>query len=129
LRGTSDSSISKTFRFGPFRLIPAERQLLCNGVPVELGSRAFDLLLALVRRNGRLATKDELMMEVWSRTAVEENNLEAHVSVLARDAGGEGYLLTVLGHGYRFVAEVMRDGAPHMAGARANRSTAWRCSR
>jgi DNA-binding winged helix-turn-helix (wHTH) protein len=107
---------SETFRFGSFRLIPAERELLCGGVPVELGPRAFDLLLALVRRSGRLATKDELMVEVWSRTVVEENNLQAHISalrkVLARDAGGEGYLLTVPGYGYRFVAEVMRDSAP-----------------
>jgi TolB-like protein len=84
-------------------------------VPVELGSRAFDLLLALVRRKGRLATKNELMAEVWPRTVVEENNLQAHVSalrkVLARDAGGQGYLLTVPGHGYRFVAEVTRESA------------------
>ena len=107
---------SETFRFGSFRLIPAERQLLCEGVPVELGSRAFDLLLVLVRRNGRLATKGDLMAEVWPRTVVEENNLQAHVSalrkVLARDAGGQGYLVTVPGHGYRFVAEVTRESAP-----------------
>jgi DNA-binding winged helix-turn-helix (wHTH) protein len=75
---------SETFRFGSFRLIPAERQLLCDGVLVELGSRAFDLLLALVRRNGRLATKGDLMAEVWPRTVVEENNLQAHVSALRK---------------------------------------------
>ncbi len=115
---------SETYRFGSFHLVPAERELRCGGIPVELGSRAFDLLLALVRRNGRLATKDELMAEVWPRTVVEENNLQAHIStlrkVLTRDAGGQGYLLTVPGHGYRFVAEVKRESAPSDAVAEAS---------
>jgi len=106
---------SETIRFGSFCLIPAERTLLCGGVLVELRSRAFDLLLALVRRNGGLATKDELMAEVWPHAVVEENNLQAQVSALrkalVRDAGGSGYLLTVAGHGYRFVAEVTRESA------------------
>ena len=117
---------SETFRFGSFRLVPAQRELLCDGVAVELGSRAFDLLLALVRRNGRLATKDELMAEVWPRTVVEENNLQAQVSVLrkalARDSGGQDYLLTVPGHGYRFVAGVTRESASSDAVAEQNPS-------
>ena len=118
----------ETFRFGSFCLAPAERQLLCDGVPVELGSRAFDLLLALVRRNGRLATKDDLMTEVWPRTVVEENNLQAHIStlrkVLARDAHGQNYLLTVPGHGYRFVAEVTRGSVSSDAVADPGRPAA-----
>ncbi len=66
------------------------------------------------------------MGEVWQRAVVEENNLQAHVSalrkVLARDAGDEDYLLTVPGHGYRFVAEVTRESAPSDANAGESQS-------
>jgi predicted ATPase/DNA-binding winged helix-turn-helix (wHTH) protein len=103
------------FVFGPFRLLPARRELLAHGVPVMLGQRAFDLLLALVGRHGQLVTKDELMAEVWPGVIVEENNLQVQVSalrkVLAMDADGQRYLLTVSGRGYRFVAPVLRESA------------------
>jgi DNA-binding response OmpR family regulator len=79
----------ETYRFGSFCLFPARRELLLDGAPQELGSRAFDVLLALVRRRGNLASKDELMAEVWPGRVVEENNLQAQISalrkVLARD--------------------------------------------
>ena len=42
----------QTQRFADFELRPAERVLLRAGQPLPLGSRAFDLLLALVRRAG-----------------------------------------------------------------------------
>ena len=101
---------SETFRFGAFCLVPARRELFLNGVSQELGTRAFDVLLALVRRRGDLATKDELMAEVWSGRVVEENNLQAQVSalrkVLARDLSGAHILQTVPGRGYRFLAPI-----------------------
>src|SRR5690349_16606186 len=98
--------------FGPFRLSPARRELLKDGVPVPLGSRAFDLLAALVQRQGNVVGKDELLAEVWPGTVVEENNLQVQISAL-RKALGEGpegsrYLLTVPGRGYRFVGPVAR---------------------
>jgi len=73
-----------TFRFGSFHLLAARRELRFNGAPVAIGSRAFDLLLALVRRRGQLATKDDLMAEVWSGRVVEENNLQAQISALRK---------------------------------------------
>ncbi len=51
--------------FGRFELLPAERRLLDGGVPVSLGSRAFDLLVALVENNDRVVSKDELLQLVW----------------------------------------------------------------
>ena len=41
----------ETYHFGPFRLSAERRELSAHGDPVVLGSRGFDLLLALVRRN------------------------------------------------------------------------------
>lgn len=97
------------FRIGSFVLDLERRQLLHDGVAVHLGARAFDLLQALIKRQGQLATKDELMAEVWSGTVVDENNLAAQVSalrkVLAADPALARDLQTVTGRGYRLVAK------------------------
>src|ERR1051326_3951370 len=102
--------MTEAFAFGPFRLLVARRELLAHGVPVVLGQRAVEILLALVRRHGQLVTKQELMSEVWPDRVVEENNLQVHISALRKildaDSDGERYLLTVAGRGYRFVARV-----------------------
>jgi TolB-like protein/Flp pilus assembly protein TadD len=100
----------EVIRFGGFRLVPARRELLFRGTPVTLGSRAFDLLMALVRRPGQLAAKDELMAEVWAGTIVDENNLAAQISALRKILAGDPdlsrCLQTVPGRGYRFVADI-----------------------
>jgi len=94
----------ETFTFGRFRLLVDRRELLLGDEPVEIGSRAFDLLLALLRRKGQLASKDELMQEVWPQTVVEENNLQVQMSALRRALGEAARgLRTVSGRGYRFV--------------------------
>jgi TolB-like protein/cytochrome c-type biogenesis protein CcmH/NrfG len=107
---------SETFAFGRFRLSVGRRELSSHGLPVPLGSRAFDLLLALLRRHGQLLSKDELMTEVWPDTVVEENNLQVQISalrkILREDAETSRYLLTVPGRGYRFVAAVEREPSP-----------------
>ena len=56
---------SAVIRFGAFRLIPAQRQLLRDGVPVHLGARAMDLLLHLTANPGTVVTKQALMKAVW----------------------------------------------------------------
>ena len=100
------------FIFGIFRLSGGSRELFARGTPVHLGSRAFDLLLALLRKRGELVTKEELMAEVWPGTVVEEANLQVQISalrkVLAGDPHGAHYVVTVPGRGYRFVAPVER---------------------
>jgi predicted ATPase/DNA-binding winged helix-turn-helix (wHTH) protein len=104
------------FAFGPFRLLADRHELLAQGVPVAIGQRALDVLLALVRRHGELVTKDELMREVWPGITVEENNLAVHISALRKILGqtddGKSYVQTVAGRGYRFVAPMTHDAAP-----------------
>ncbi len=98
---------SGTITFGPFRLMPAEMLLLEDGSPVALGSRALEILIALVRRAGELVGKDELIAAAWPDTKVEDANLRVQVSALRRalrdGQKGRRYLLTVPGRGYRFV--------------------------
>ncbi len=104
---------TETYRFGSFALVLGRRELLSHGALVQIGPRAFDLLLALVKRQGTLVTKDELMAEVWPNTVVEENNLQVQISALRKiftgDPDGSRYLQTVSGRGYRFVAPVERE--------------------
>jgi Transcriptional regulatory protein, C terminal len=66
--------------FGRFRLLPHRRELRADGVVVELGSRAFDILMVLTEARGALVTKDEIMARVWPGTVVEENNLVVQIS-------------------------------------------------
>ena len=85
---------------GAIEIRVAERRVLVDGQPVSLGSRAFDLLLALAERRDRVATKDELLEAAWPGLVVEENNLSVQVSAIRR-ALGPGILATVAGRGYR----------------------------
>ena len=96
--------------FGPFRLVGARRLLLEGDKPVRLGSRAFDILAALVERAGEVVGKEELVARAWPQTFVEESNLKIQVSALRRVLGdgqnGQRYIVTVTGQGYNFVAPV-----------------------
>ncbi len=103
------ASPTEIYEFGPFFLIPSERQLLRDNQAIPLSGKSFDLLVVLVENSGRLVEKDELMKRVWPNSFVEEANLSVNMTTLRR-ALGEGadhqYIQTVPGHGYRFVAEV-----------------------
>jgi predicted ATPase/DNA-binding winged helix-turn-helix (wHTH) protein len=85
---------------GAFELYPSERRLCSAGKPVEIGARAFDLLLVLVENHGRLVSKNTLLERVWPRLVVDENNLPAQVASLRRVLGA-GAIHTVPGFGYR----------------------------
>jgi DNA-binding response OmpR family regulator len=73
--------------FGRFRLLPHRRELRADGVAVELGSRAFDILMVLIEARGALVTKDEFLSRVWPDTVVEENNLVVQISALRKALG------------------------------------------
>ena len=98
------------YQFGPFQLDAHERRLLRDGAQVPLRLKAFETLRMLVENAGRLVTKETLLKQVWSDAVVEENNINANVSILRKalgeDANGQSYIETVPRVGYRFVAKV-----------------------
>jgi DNA-binding winged helix-turn-helix (wHTH) protein len=97
----------RTISFGPFHLLPDRRLLLEGDKPVRLGSRALDILIALVEHPGEVVGKDELIARAWPGTFVEESNLKFQVSALRRTLGENNrYLATIPGRGYSFVAPV-----------------------
>lgn len=105
-----------TYRFGAAEVQPATFQLLIEGVPMALGARAFELLLALIERRDRLVPKHELLDIVWRGQVVEESNLHVQVSTL-RKLLGPSVIATVPGRGYRFVAALVdADGGDGVGG-------------
>ncbi|MCA6104209.1 winged helix-turn-helix domain-containing protein [Bradyrhizobium australafricanum] len=96
--------------FGPFRLLRAQFLLLEGDKPVPLGSRALEILIALLERHGELVSKQDLMARVWPNIFVEPANLTVHMSALRRalrdGQGGNRFIVNIPGRGYCFVASV-----------------------
>ena len=128
--------------FRRFRILLRRRELLADGVPVKLGTRAFDLLMVLVEAEGSLVTKAELLGRVWPGIVVIEDNLKVQISKLREALAGDGDLIrTEFGRGYRFTGEArrltievaeawpvaggdldgIRDGTGRTGGSRGNR--------
>jgi DNA-binding winged helix-turn-helix (wHTH) protein/Flp pilus assembly protein TadD len=102
------------YQFDGFQLSPGERQLLRTGKSIPLTPKAFETLLALVEREKKLVTKDELMEIVWGDVIVEETGLSRNISVLRKvlddnDHKKPKYIETVSGYGYRFVGSVKKS--------------------
>ena len=100
-----------THLLGPFRLDTEDGLLLRGGEPVNLGRRAIALLRAMVERPGALLSKDALIEAGWSGQSVEESNLTVQIAALRRvlstSPGGDGWIETMPGRGYRFVGPVV----------------------
>ena len=96
--------------FGPYRLLPMQFLLLEGDKRVPLGSRALEILIALLERPGELVTKQELMDRVWPNVFVEPANLTVHISALRRalrdGRDGNRFIINIPGRGYRFVASI-----------------------
>ena len=98
------------YEFGPFRLDQAEGQLLRNDEVVQITPKAFETLVLLIERAGKLIEKEELLQTLWPDTFVEEANLTHHVwrlrKTLEESKDGEKYIETIPKRGYRFVGVV-----------------------
>jgi adenylate cyclase len=115
------SASSEMFLFGEFRLDRAGGGLFRRGadgafIPVAIGSRAIEILGALVERRGEIVPKEEIMGTGWPKTVVAEGNLFVQIAALRRmlDAAqsGQSCIQTVIGRGYRFIAPVTRESKP-----------------
>lgn len=88
--------------------VDTDARTVCNdGREVSLSPKAFDLLLALMRREGRVATRVELLREVWGYgPLVLSRTVDSHVMELRRklerDPADPQHLVTVYKVGYRF---------------------------
>jgi DNA-binding winged helix-turn-helix (wHTH) protein len=104
---SNPGAVEATIEFGRFRVLLRQRQLVADGAPIEMGTRALDLLLVLLEANGSLVSKDELFSRVWPGIVVSEANLKVQISALRRALGDDrDFIRTEVGRGYRFTAAV-----------------------
>ena len=105
---------------GPFRLDTQDNLLFRGNEPVALGRRAIALLRTLVERPGTLLSKDALIEAAWSGRLVEENNLPVQIAALRRvlgeAPGGDRWIETLPGRGYRFIGPIVTEVARSVIG-------------
>jgi len=95
------------WRFGEIEVNPASGTVLRDGEPITLAPKEFDLLVALLRRNGAVASRTELLREVWeyANARIETRTVDVHVAELRRklevDPARPVHILTVRKKGYR----------------------------
>jgi predicted ATPase/DNA-binding winged helix-turn-helix (wHTH) protein len=103
-------SVEPALSFDRFQILTRRRLLVEAGKPVRIGSRAFDILVALVERPGERIGKAELLARVWPDTHVVDGNLKFQVAALRRvlrdGRDGRRFIDTSQGQGYCFVAPV-----------------------
>jgi DNA-binding response OmpR family regulator len=107
LPAAGSSSWSGTIRFGSVMVEPATQTVLRGGQPVRVTHTEFRLLLALIRRRGAIASRIELLREVWGAgAAVSRRAVDTHIARLRRkleeDPANPRHILTALAWGYRF---------------------------
>lgn len=113
-------------RFRGFTALPQDRLLLRDGRPVELGSRAFDLLMVLLRSRGEVVTKTQIVDYVWPSTIVEDSNLRFQMACLRRALGGDRDIIkTVQGRGYLIGGEIAGDAVERQRPSATPARPAW----
>jgi two-component system alkaline phosphatase synthesis response regulator PhoP len=97
----------ETLAFGDVHVDLRSHTVARAGEPVPLAPKAYDLLLALVKRNGKVASRAELLREVWGYAAfVMTRTVDSHIAELRRkidDPTAPKHIVTVWKVGYRFV--------------------------
>jgi DNA-binding response OmpR family regulator len=94
-------------RFGRVQVDPDTRTVFRNGEPVDLTPKEFDLLLALLRRRGAVASRTELLKEVWryGNAEIMTRTVDVHIAELRRkledDPSDPEHILTARKAGYR----------------------------
>ena len=92
------------FRLGDWEVLPSLRVLRRDGVDTSPEPMAFDVLIALAKRDGALVTKDEIIEEVWNGRAFSDEPLQQKISMLRGHFGDSKpfeYIGTVHKKGYR----------------------------
>lgn len=104
----TSASLQDDFAFGGTIVVPRRRELLYKGKKIEVGDRAFDLLLLLVECRGRILSKDSIIARVWPNRVIEDNTVEGQISALRKAIGDDRSVIrTVTGRGYQFTGELI----------------------
>jgi len=94
----------ESLEYRSLRLDSERHRCFVEDVEVDLTAKEFDLLKRLMRRPGRVLTRDQLLEEVWGHdVTVTTRTIDTHVKRLREKLGNAGAMIeTVRGIGYRF---------------------------
>lgn len=116
LRRGAGVPAARGWTFGDLEVDHGARRVTRAGIPLDLTPKEYDLLVALIGRDGAVASRVELMKEVWGYpAAVVSRTVDTHVAELRRkledDPADPRFVLTVRSAGYRFNPEAVADRA------------------
>jgi two-component system alkaline phosphatase synthesis response regulator PhoP len=107
LRGAEHVPAGELLIFRHVRIDGGSRQVWVDGQPVELTTIEFDLLMALAENHGRVLSREQLLEKVWGYDYYGELRVvDVHLGHIRQKLGGDEYIVTVRGIGYRFEDEV-----------------------
>jgi DNA-binding response OmpR family regulator len=94
-------------RFADLAMDPARREVSLNGLPVELRTQEFDLLLTLLGQPGRVFTREQLLEKAWGFDFYgQTRTVDVHIAQLRKHLAGSAVKIeTVTGVGYKLTAE------------------------
>jgi predicted ATPase/DNA-binding winged helix-turn-helix (wHTH) protein len=102
--GMSEASANLVYVCDQWEIDLGRRELRSRGIPVPLGSRAFEVVTVLVQSASEFVTKDRLMERVWPGATVGEGTIHVHISAVRKALGPDrGLLKTASGRGYRLL--------------------------
>jgi predicted ATPase/DNA-binding winged helix-turn-helix (wHTH) protein len=111
--------MNEVISFGPFALSVGERQLRRGETPIQLGSRALDILVALIEHAGEVVSNKDLIASAWPDVTVDGGVLRVHIAGLRKalgdGLGGARYVINIPGRGYSFVAPISRSRGVEIA--------------
>jgi two-component system response regulator MtrA len=104
---TDLAAVNGAIRFGDVSIDPASRTVTRAGEAVSLTPKAYELMMALIKRKGAVATRVELLREVWDhRAIVLTRTVDSHMAELRKklehDAAEPKHFITIWKVGYRF---------------------------
>jgi DNA-binding response OmpR family regulator len=101
----TEERLAPLLSFPPFQLDPNEERLWADGKELHIRRKPFAILRYLAEHPRRLVTREELVEGVWGKVAMCESLLRSQIRAV-RQVVGSGIVETVVGRGYRFVADV-----------------------
>jgi DNA-binding response OmpR family regulator len=91
--------------FADLTIDSTRHEVRCNGIPVELRTQEFDLLLTLIEQPGRVFTREQLLEKAWGFEYYgQTRTVDVHIAQLRKKLGGSKTKIeTVMGVGYKLV--------------------------
>jgi two-component system phosphate regulon response regulator PhoB len=109
LRRAQEPADVSVRRVGELEVDESRHSVTVQGMPVELTAKEFGLLCALIRANGRVLNREQLLEGVWGyadAAEIESRTVDVHIRRLREKLGSEAKrIVTVKGVGYRFDVE------------------------